>query len=120
ISAAAQELAIELGAAIQPGPASFVWATSTGESDDGFKYCWLPDKECEVSAIPGRAAYAGREAEGRKSARPKADPVRFKELQREFDELHERIYAAREPVDGSNDLTAQLCKCIFLKMHFER
>jgi type I restriction enzyme M protein len=51
---------------------------------------------------------------------PKADPAKFKELQREFDELHERIYAAREPIDGSNDLTAQLCKCIFLKMHLER
>ena len=49
-----------------------------------------------------------------------ADPFRFKALQTEFDELHERIYATREPIDGSNDLTAQLCKLIFLKMHLER
>src|SRR5262249_7801942 len=53
-------------------------------------------------------------------ARPKADPIRFKELRHEFDELHEQVYASREPIDGSNDLTAQLCKCIFLKMHLER
>lgn len=41
-------------------------------------------------------------------------------MQTEFDDLHEKIYAAREPIDGSNDLTAQLCKLIFLKMHLER
>lgn len=113
-----QELAIELGATVE-GVADYVWATSTGVADDGFIYCWLPGQECQVSALPNwdQLAQAPRK-EKRHAA--KADPIGFKKLQHEFDQLHERIYAAREPVDGSNDLTAQLCKCIFLKMHYER
>ncbi|AUB82274.1 HsdM family class I SAM-dependent methyltransferase [Candidatus Thiodictyon syntrophicum] len=57
---------------------------------------------------------------GEKGRRTRADAAGFKHLQSEFDQLHEQIYAAREPIDSSNDLTAQLCKCIFLKMHMER
>lgn len=118
LSAATQELAIQLGAVVENGPADYVWLTQSGEVGDGFIYAWLPGKECQVSSLPLRAEY-DRSA-GRAPRLTKADPARFKELQHEFDDLHEFIYALREPVDGSNDLTAQLCKCIFLKMHLER
>lgn len=113
-----QELAIELGAKVE-GVADYVWATSTGDTGDGFIYCWLPGQECQVSALPSGQDTEPPSARASRRA-PKADPIGFKKLQQEFDQLHERIYAAREPVDGSNDLTAQLCKCIFLKMHYER
>jgi type I restriction enzyme M protein len=116
-----QELAQELGAVIDGGPADYVWATSTGEVGDGYIYCWLPGQECQVTAIPAATDLKGAGASkdsGRRTVN--ADPLRFKALQTEFDELHERIYTTREPIDGSNDLTAQLCKLIFLKMHLER
>ena len=121
ITAADQELAQELAAVIENGPADYVWATTTGEVGDGYIYSWIPGKECQVSSLPsfGELQRAGSKKDGpRRSVT--ADPLRFKALQTEFDELHERIYATREPIDGSNDLTAQLCKLIFLKMHLER
>ena len=121
ITPADQELAQELGAVIENGPADYVWATTTGEVGDGYIYSWLPGKECQVSSLPTSAEMqkTGSKKEGpRRSV--SADPIRFKALQTEFDDLHERIYATREPIDGSNDLTAQLCKLIFLKMHLER
>jgi type I restriction enzyme M protein len=121
ITPTVQELAEQLGATVSGGPADYVWATTTGELGQGFHYCWLPDQECQVSRLPTRQELDGASGRaGARAAKPSADPVRFKQLQQEFDDLHERIYAAREPVDGSNDLTAQLCKCIFLKMHLER
>ena len=119
ISPSTQELAIQLGAVIDGGPVDYVWATNTGKLGDGFIYSWLPEKECQVSRIP-TAPEATKIASATTRVRPAADPVRFKELQHEFDRLHEQVYASREPIDGSNDLTAQLCKCIFLKMHLER
>lgn len=116
IRPADQEYAQELAASIENGPADYIWATSTGAAGDGYIYSWLPDKECQVSELPPAKAAPGVE-KGRKT---RADAAGFKQLQLEFDQLHEQIYAAREPVDSSNDLTAQLCKCIFLKMHMER
>jgi type I restriction enzyme M protein len=115
-----EEIAIQLGATIEGGPADYVWATSSGELGDGFIFSWLPGKECQVSHLPSRQEWRKETGTVTPRVQPKADPARFKQLQREFDDLHERIYAAREPVDGSNDLIAQLCKCIFLKMHLER
>jgi type I restriction enzyme M protein len=121
ITPADQELAQELGAVIKNGPADYVWATTTGAAGDGYIYSWIPGKECQVSSLP---SFAEVQKAGSKKNVPHravaADPLRFKALQTEFDELHERIYATREPIDGSNDLTAQLCKLIFLKMHLER
>jgi hypothetical protein len=119
ISPSAEELAIQLGAVVDGGPADYVWATASGQLGDGFIYSWLPDKECQVSRLPALSELAKTGAAAART-RPRADPIRFKELQREFDQLHEQVYASREPIDGSNDLTAQLCKCIFLKMHLER
>jgi type I restriction enzyme M protein len=119
ITAADEEFAQQLGAVVLDGPADYVWATKTGKPGDGYFYCWLPGRECQVSGVPPAAEFKGA-GRPHQAQRAKGDPTRFKELQREFDELHERIYAAREPIDGSNDLTAQLCKCIFLKMHLER
>lgn len=119
IAPTTQELAIQLGAIVEGGPADYVWATATGKLGDGFVYSWLPDKECQVSSIPAASEF-GHNGSAGTHARPVADPVRFKELQHEFDKLHEEVYASREPIDGSNDVTAQLCKCIFLKMHLER
>lgn len=119
IRPADEELAQELAACIDGGPADYVWATSTGQRDDGYIYSWLPGKECRVSTIPSRAS-APSAGDRVVRQRPKADPIGFKKLQREFDDLHEFIYVAKEPIDSSNDLTANLCKCIFLKMHLER
>jgi type I restriction enzyme M protein len=115
-----EEMAMQLGAVVDKGPADYVWATTTGRVGDGYVYCWLPEQECQVSAIPTSSKVEQKPGAERKRVAPSADPVRFKELQHEFDMLHEQIYASREPVDGSNDLTAQLCKLIFLKMHLER
>ena len=105
---------------VENGPADYVWATTTGQPGQGYIYSWLPDKECQVSHISPRsdASFTDKKEEIR--AKPKADPVRFKQLQKELDNLHERIYASREPVDGANDIIAQICKCIFLKVHLER
>lgn len=116
ISPADQAYAQELSAETEGGLPAYVWATSTGDLNEGFIYCWLPDKDCEVSAVPPQAAAVPGGAAGQR----RGDAAGFKQLQHDFDRLHEQIYAAREPVDSSNDLTAQLCKCIFLKMHLER
>ncbi len=116
IGPAEQEYAQELAASIDEGPADYIWVTSTGRPGDGYIFSWLPDKECQVSELPGAEVAPG----GEKGHRTRADAAGFKQLQSDFDQLHEQIYAAREPVDSSNDLTAQLCKCIFLKMHMER
>ena len=116
ITPADQEYAQELAASIENGPADYIWATSTGTAGDGYIFSWLPDRECQVSELPAAKAAPG----GEKGRKTRADAAGFKQLQSEFDQLHEQIYAAREPVDSSNDLTAQLCKCIFLKMHMER
>jgi len=113
-----EEFAVELGAVVEQGPSDYVWATSTGTKNDGYIYSWRPDLECQVSELPIRSDATPETPKRDRVA--KGDPTAFKKLQREFDDLHEQIYAAREPVDGSNDLTAQLCKCIFLKMHLER
>jgi hypothetical protein len=121
VTPAHEELAVQLGGTVPGGPADYVWATANGEPGQGFIYCWLPDQECAVSHLPARSEWERQAAgpDGRQT-RPKSDASRYKHLQADFDGLHERVYAAREPVDGSNDLTAQLCKCIFLKMHLER
>lgn len=120
ITPAEEEMSIQLGAVVDNGPADFVWATSTGKLESSFFYSWQPEKECPVSSIPTFSELKPDQETVVKSQKPKADPVRFKELQSEFDDLHEKIYASREPVDGANDLIAQICKCIFLKMHLER
>ena len=120
ISAAEEELATELGAVVEKGPADYVWATTKGIIGEGYMYSWLPNKDCQVSSIPAFSEYSETSEKGLKRIKPKLDPVRFKGLQHEFDELHERIYAMREPVDGANDIIAQICKCIFLKMHLEK
>src|SRR5262249_48980610 len=101
ISPSAEELAIQLGAVVVGGPAASLWATASGQLGDGFVYSWLPDKECQVSRLPPLSELAKTGASVAARARPKADPIRFKELQREFDELHEEVYASREPIDGS-------------------
>ncbi|MCG8602024.1 MAG: N-6 DNA methylase, partial [Verrucomicrobiales bacterium] len=120
ITPADEEMAQELGAYVENGPADFVWATTSGEENQGYIFSWKPEDECQVTAVP-KASDLGESSAGESPSRAlKADPLKFKELQSEFDELHEKIYAAREPIDGSNDLTAQLCKLIFLKMHLER
>lgn len=116
INPADQAYAQELAASIDNGPADYIWATSSGTAGDGYIFSWLPDKECQVSELPAAKVAPG----GEKGRKTRADAAGFKQLQSEFDLLHEEIYAAREPVDSSNDLTAQLCKCIFLKMHMER
>jgi type I restriction enzyme M protein len=120
ITAAEEEMVIQLGAVADNGPADYVWATSTGKLNEGYMYSWLPEKECQISSIPSFTEIGAFPDVARKGMRPKADPIKFKELQHEFDDLHEKIYASREPVDGANDLIAQICKCIFLKMHLER
>jgi type I restriction enzyme M protein len=120
ITQAVSDLAVELGASVQGGPADYVWATTTGELGNGYMYSWVPGKESQVSFIPAYSDWIKESDVSAPKARPKADPARTKQLQGEFDDLHERIYAAREPVNGKNDLIEQLCKCIFLKMHSER
>src|SRR5690242_12745130 len=40
IAPATQELAIQLGAIVEGGPADYVWATATGKLGDGFVYSW--------------------------------------------------------------------------------
>src|SRR5262249_34161549 len=112
ISPSTQELAIQLRATIHGGPAGYMCATATDQLGDGRMYSWLPGKGCQVSRIPPVSELAKNGPSDASRARPKADPIRFKELRHEFDELHEQVYASREPIDGSNDLTAQLCKCI--------
>ena len=120
INSAMEELAIQLGAVIEGGPTDYVWATVTGLKNEGYMYSWLPENECEVSSLPPYSEALSDEQQTVQRLKVKADPQRFKKLQQEFDDLHEKIYAAREPVDGANDITAQLCKLIFLKMHLER
>lgn len=111
-----QEFAQELGASIESGPADYVWATSTGTAGEGYIFSWLPDQECQVSELPTADAAPS----GERGRRPKADPVGFKQLQSEFNQLHELIYETREDVTSANEITVELCKCIFLKIHLER
>jgi type I restriction enzyme M protein len=121
ITAADQEMAQELSAVVNNGPAYYVWATTVADLSAGYVYSWIPGKECQVSSLPSFVQI--QDEIGKLEGAPRlvnADPLRFKALQTEFDELHERVYTTREPIDGSNDLTAQLCKLIFLKMHLER
>lgn len=120
ITPADEEMAVQLGAVVEDGPADYVWATVNGKQREGYMYSWLPEQECQVSEIPSAESVIKKGGKRASRVSVSADPAKFKELQHEFDELHEQVYASREPVDGSNDLTAQLCKLIFLKMHLER
>ena len=52
ITAADQELGMQLGAVVEGGPADYVWVTPTGSKDDGFFFSWKPEQECEVSGLP--------------------------------------------------------------------
>ena len=61
ICPADQEYAQELAASVTDGPADFIWATSTGQSGDGYIYSWLPDKECQVSELPSADVAPGGE-----------------------------------------------------------
>jgi hypothetical protein len=54
ISAAIEELAIQMGATVPDGPADYVWVTLTGKLGEGFTYSWLPGQECPVSSLPSR------------------------------------------------------------------
>src|SRR5437016_5481410 len=59
ITPAIEEMAEQLGATVPGGPADYVWATTSGEVGQGFHYCWLPDKECQVSRLPTRQEMDG-------------------------------------------------------------
>lgn len=111
-----EELLQELSAVVNKGPADYAWATSEGVVNDGYIYSWLDEHQCQLSEIP---PFSTDKELGAKTLKPNANPIQYKELQAEFNDLHEQVYALREPVDSSNDLTAQLCKLIFLKMHLE-
>ena len=114
IAPAEKDMVMRLGASVPGGPASYCWATSTGVLGEGFVYSFIEGHEGEVPEIPPAATAKDQkrvEAIGRSS-----DPRVFKALQKEFDDLHEFIYQAKENIDSSNDITANLCKCIFLKM----
>ncbi len=104
---------------LDEGTADFVWATNVADVTVGYFFSWLDERP--VSELPTRDKWAKRvSAIGPVSKRKPAAASDYKVLQHEFDELHEYIYAARENVNSKNDITYELCKIIFLKMHLER
>jgi len=116
IDAIQETLAQECGAAVDGGPADYVWATN-GEAD--YFFSWLA--EVAISELPSRAKWAAEVGLApRATIRPKADPAQYKRLQDDFDRLHEYIYAARDNVNNANDIIYEICKFIFLKVHLER
>ena len=114
-----QNLAELAASQLPQGTADFVWATNSADLNDGYFFSWLDERQ--VSGLPNRAKW--QEVTAKHKAGPAKAAVSasdYKVLQREFDDLHEYIYAARENVNGKNDITYELCKCIFLKMHLEQ
>lgn len=114
-----QNLAELTASQLPQGVADFVWATNSADPTEGYFFSWVDERQ--MSTLPAKGAWqeltAGRSASAAKAGTSASD---YKVLQKEFDDLHEYIYAARENVNGKNDITYELCKCIFLKMHLER
>lgn len=114
-----QNLAELTASQLTQGTADFVWATNTADLADGYFFSWLEERQ--VSGLPTRAKWQELVAKSKAGpAKAAASASDYKVLQKEFDDLHEYIYAARENVNGKNDITYELCKCIFLKMHLEQ
>jgi type I restriction enzyme M protein len=119
INARQQDLAQMCAAEVDGGPADYVWATNNPDVASGYFFSWLEDRE--ISELPTRQRW--QENVVRAAGRPRrtaGSAEEYNTLQKEFDDLHEHIYAARENVNSKNDITYELCKCIFLKMHLER
>jgi type I restriction enzyme M protein len=119
IDARQQDLAQMCAAEVDGGPADYVWATNNPDPASGYFFSWLEDRE--ISELPTRQRW--QENVARAVSRPQrraGSAEEYNTLQKEFDDLHEYIYAARENVNSKNDITYELCKCIFLKMHLER
>ena len=114
-----QNLAELAASQLPQGTADFVWATNSADLADGYFFSWLEERQ--VSGLPTRAKWQELVAKSKAGpARAASSASDYKVLQKEFDDLHEYIYAARENVNGKNDITYELCKCIFLKMHLEQ
>lgn len=114
-----QNLAELTASQLPQGTADFVWATNSADLADGYFFNWLEERQ--VSGLPSRAIWQELVAKSQAGpAKVAASASDYKVLQKEFDDLHEYIYAARENVNGKNDITYELCKCIFLKMHLEQ
>ncbi|MGE5389789.1 MAG: HsdM family class I SAM-dependent methyltransferase [Deltaproteobacteria bacterium] len=110
-----ENLAQLYGSQVEEGPADYVWAAN-GEMD--YFFSWLDENQ--MSELPSREEWESSRSPGSKVRAIKTDPVRYRTLQKEFDDLHEYIYAARENVNSKNDITYDLCKFIFMKYHLEK
>lgn len=111
-----ETLAQLYGSQLENGVADYIWATN---GDIDYYFSWLEDRQ--ISELPGKEQWQTAVKTIQKAgAIPKSDPQRYKKLQKEFDDLHEFIYAARDNVNSKNDITYELCKCIFLKVHLEK
>ena len=75
ITAAIEELAIQMAATVPNGPSDYVWVTLTGKLGEGFVYSWLPGKECPVSALPSREQWLRDTGAAAAKSKPKADPA---------------------------------------------
>jgi len=119
IDAEQRNLAELCGSQLDQGTADFVWATNVADVSSGHFFSWLEERP--VSELPTREKWLELVAKSEGGKKRKTAAVAdYKVLQHEFDNLHEYIYAARENVNSKNDITYELCKCIFLKMHVER
>lgn len=119
VDAQEQNLAELCGSQLDQGTADYVWATNSADLSSGYFFSWLTERP--VSELPTKQRWeeiiSGIGAKPGKTTTKARD---YRVLQKEFDDLHEYIYAARENVNSKNDITYELCKCIFLKMHLER
>lgn len=111
-----ETLAQLYGSQLDSGVADYVWATN-GKMD--YYFSWI--EETQLIELPNREQWLKKTGGADKFVvYPKTDPQQYKKLQKEFDDLHEYIYAARENVNGKNDIIYELCKLIFLKVHLEK
>lgn len=111
-----EQLAQLYSSQVDNGPADYVWVTNR-EMD--YYFSWFSERQ--ISELPPREEWQmAVKCTTSKPSPAKTEPGQYKALQKELDDLHEFIYAARENVNSKNDITYELCKMFFLKMHLEK
>ncbi len=96
------------------GYPTYLWLTN-GEINMYFEL----ETEVQVQSLPMQKKYLEKFGLQAVVAKERSK-VSYKELQYEFDHIHEVIYSSRDAIDNKNDAIDEMCKLIFLEVHRNR